>query len=247
MTIILAKANFITLRLAVLSLGLLALCYTVTFGQKESERFWLAGRYDGNRVVVYFDAVKFEGTMSSNARKIANPAASAFFSPVELPESYIERFQKRPIGEHFAIGDRYDLLLGGTVATIKLTSLVGCETDEEVGNDSFIGALGTVEKDDALVFTNDYYAVRRHQEPQSDRAQPKSSAQYLKHAGLRDEPVRFDIETRIAEILNLRMKMEATDAERRVAGNVSPAFKVQPFQVADGSLRYYCSGGMEIW
>jgi hypothetical protein len=227
MTIILAKANFITLRLAVLSLGLLALCYTVTFGQKESERFWLAGRYDGNRVVVYFDAVKFEGTMSSNARKIANPAASAFFSPVELPESYIERFQKRPIGEHFAIGDRYDLLLGGTVATIKLTSLVGCETDEEVGND--------------------YYAVRRHQEPQSDRAQPKSSAQYLKHAGLRDEPVRFDIETRIAEILNLRMKMEATDAERRVAGNVSPAFKVQPFQVADGSLRYYCSGGMEIW
>ena len=33
--------------------------------------------------------------------------------------------------------------------------------------------------------------------------------------------------------------MEATDAERREAGNVAPAFKVQPFQVADGSLRYY--------
>ena len=35
------------------------------------------------------------------------------------------------------------------------------------------------------------------------------------------------------------MKMEATDAERREAGDVQPAFKVQPFQVADGSLRYY--------
>ena len=35
------------------------------------------------------------------------------------------------------------------------------------------------------------------------------------------------------------MKMEATDAERRLAGGVPPCFKVQPFRVADGSLRYY--------
>jgi len=35
------------------------------------------------------------------------------------------------------------------------------------------------------------------------------------------------------------MKMEVTDAERRLAGSVAPALKVQPFQVADGSLRYY--------
>jgi hypothetical protein len=117
--------------------------------------------------------------------------------------------------------------------------LVGCETDEGVGNDSFIGALGTVEKGDALVFTKDYYAIRRHREPQSDGTKPKTTAEYLKYAGLRHQPIPFDIETRIAEIFNLRMKMEATDAERRVAGNVSPAFKVQRFQVADGSLRYY--------
>jgi hypothetical protein len=223
-------------------LGLLAVHRTPTFGQSESERFWLAGRYDGNRVVIYFDAVKFEGTMASNAREIAPPMADAFFSPVELPPSYVARFQKTPNAEHFDIGDRYDLLLGnGTIATIKLTTLVGCETDEQVGNDSFIGALGSVEKKDSLLFTKGYYAVRRHQEPQSDGAKlrPKATADFLKHSSLGDEPIRFDIETRIAELLSQRMKMEATDAERRGASSVPLAFKVQPFRVADGSLRYY--------
>jgi hypothetical protein len=61
--------KLIVVRLAVLLLGLLALHTTPTFGQNGPERFWLAGRYDGNRVVVYFDAVKFEGTMSSNQHR----------------------------------------------------------------------------------------------------------------------------------------------------------------------------------
>jgi hypothetical protein len=99
----------------------LALCYSLTRGQKAPERFWLAGRYDGNRVVVYFDAVKFEGSMSCTARKIANPVAGAFYSPVQLPASYIERFPKTSNVEHFTIGDRYDLRSGnGMIATVKL-------------------------------------------------------------------------------------------------------------------------------
>ena len=40
------------------------------FGEESPERFWLAGRYDGNRVVVYFDTVQFGGAMSSKGRKI---------------------------------------------------------------------------------------------------------------------------------------------------------------------------------
>ncbi|HXX21305.1 MAG TPA: hypothetical protein VEJ46_18050 [Candidatus Acidoferrum sp.] len=233
MTILPLKRRIILQRLAALLLGLLAVRCAPTFGQKKAERFWLAGRYDGNRVVIYFDAVKFEGTMHSNARKIAPPVADAFFEPVQLSASYLARFQNTPEAERFAIGDRYDVLLGnGLTATIKLTTLVGCETDEGVGNDSFIGALGTIEDENLWgLFTRNYYAVRRHQE-----AQPPGS---VKYAVLLDEPARFDVEARLAELLTAKMKTEATDAERKTIGNVSPALKVQPFQVADGSLRYY--------
>ena len=242
MRIALKNRRLVVPRVVTLLVGLWVLYNTSTLAQNRPERFWLAGRYDGDRVVIYFDAVKFEGTMSSNAREIPSPVAPAFFDPVELPAIYVARFQKAPTAEHFAIGDRYDLMLGnGTIATIKLTTLVGCETDEQVGNDSFIGALGTIEKKDSLVFTKNYYAARRHQEPQPGGAKlrPKTTTDYLKYAHLDDQPVRFDIETRIADLLNQRLKTEATDAERRLADTVPPSFKVQPFRVADGSLRYY--------
>ena len=150
---------------------------------------------------------------------------------MELPADYVVGFQKASDAEHFAIGDRYDLLLGsGEIAPVRLTTLVGCETDEYVGNDSFVGALATLEQPDILTATKGYYAVRRHQEPQGASH---------KFAQLSDEPIRFDVETRIAALLNGRMKQAATDAEQRVAGRVAPSLKVQAFQIADGSLRYY--------
>jgi hypothetical protein len=241
MAIVFVNRKFIARRLVPLLFGFVAVYNTPTLGQREP-RFWLAGRYDGNRIVVYFDAVKFKGTMLSKSSKIARPVADAFFDPVELPASYIAGFQKTPNAEHFAIGDRYDLLLGsGIVATIKLTTLVGCETDEEVGNDSFIGALGTVEKDDFLVFTKGYYAVRRHQEPPSRevKPKPKTTAELLKFAHLRDELVRFGVQRQIAVLLNERLNMEANEAVRRRAELAPLAFDVKPFSVADGSLRYY--------
>jgi hypothetical protein len=242
MATVLASRKLIVLRLTALLFGLFAMYSTPTFGQRAPERFWLAGRYDGNRVIVYFDAVKFKGTMLSNATKISYPVAEGFFGPVELPASYIARFQTTPNAEHFAIGDRYDLLLGnGVIATIKLTTLVGCETDEEVGNDSFIGALGTVERNDSLLFTKGYYAVRRHQEPPSSgvKARTRTPAEYLRFAHLRDEPVRFSVQSQIAALLNERLKMEPNEAARRKAILAPLAFDVRPFSVADGSLRYY--------
>ena len=33
------------------------------------ERFWIGGRYDGSRVIVYFDAVKFNGTKHLTCRE----------------------------------------------------------------------------------------------------------------------------------------------------------------------------------
>src|SRR5437867_281973 len=93
--------------------------------QTTPERFWLAGRYDGSRIIVYFGAVKFGGTVPKGAVKIAYPIADSFFTPVGLPPEYVGRFQKGPQAEHFSIGDRYDLLLGdGGTTPVTLTALV---------------------------------------------------------------------------------------------------------------------------
>ncbi len=192
--------------------------------QPKPERFWLAGRYDGDRVVIYFDAVKFKGTMAAQARKIAEPVAEGFFDPVELPASFISRFQSSPEVEQFALGDLYDLMNGqGTVATVRLTTLIGCETDEEVGNDSYIGALATVDPrmSNPLFSTRNFYAVRRHQE-----SRPAIPSHVF--AELRDDPIAPDLYTPIAALLSTRMKTQAI-----------PSLKVQAFRLASGERRYY--------
>lgn len=216
-------------------LGVMALCAQL-FAQYPPQRFWVAGRYDGNRIVVYFDTVQFKGTMSAQARKIAPPVASLFFDPVEIPASYVAKFLTKPGAQQFAIGDRFDLMLGnGTITTVKLTTLVGCETDEKVGNDSFVGALATVEPPGSLINTKGYYAVRRHLESQRS----KRPGDLQPYAGLVDAPVRLDVETQMARLLTGRMQADATKAEQALAGGVAPALAAQSFQAADGSLRYY--------
>jgi hypothetical protein len=231
----------VAIRLIVLLLGLLTVRCTPSCAQKQSERYWLAGRYDGNRIVIYFDGVTFNRTMAAKARKIPQPVVEGFFEPVEVPANYIARFQTTPNAEHFALGDRYDLLLGnGIITTVKLTTLVGCETDEGVGNDSFIGAIGTVEKN-AMFLTNGYFAVRRHQDVKNDAAKPKPGAtlKLVKYASLLNEPVRLDIETQIAGLLAQQLEKQPWDANRAAAAKASPALRVQALQLTDGSLRYY--------
>jgi hypothetical protein len=210
-----------------------------THPQTKPERFWLAGRYDGNRVIVYFDAVKFRGMLPPNRHDLAPPIAERFFDPQRLPETYAVRFQKGLNAEHFAVGDEYDLLLDdGKVATVTLTTLVGTEMDEEVGNDSFIGALASLEKHDIPYAMKNYYVLRRHQEIQDNFSKRRSNPEKV-DAGLENEPVRFDIQTQIVSLLGERMKIVATGTERRAADVVSPEVAVQAFHLADGSLRYY--------
>lgn len=220
----------------------LALAFVVAlcpspFGQTQRERFWLAGRYDGNRVLVYFQAVKFRHTGPINARHLPDPVVHGFFGQVELTASYIAQFQMGPEAEHFAIGDQYDLLLenGGTVP-VTLSTLVGSEGDEDVGNDSYIGALATVSHPDYLLFTRGYYVLRHHQEQRDDAAKRDTN---VPPVGLVDEPIRSDIQNRMASLLNEQMKIAADNDNRREAERVPPALAVQTFRVADGSLRYY--------
>jgi hypothetical protein len=146
-----------------------------------SERFWLAGRFDGNRVIVYFDAVKFDRTVPSIAERLTDPVVAGFFMPKKLPWSYIAKFQKRPDAEQFKVGDKYDLLMDcGMAAPVTLTTMIGTEGDEEVGNDSYIGALATPSNSEhLLLFSNSFYVLRRHRELGSGQPYPRKYQQYV--------------------------------------------------------------------
>lgn len=211
------------------------------FGEPAPERFWIAGRYDGNRIIVYFDAVKFGPAAPSGARRIVDPVADGFFLPEELPGSYIARFQSAPNSEHFSIGEEYDVLTGGLAIPVRITSLIGTQGDEGVGNDSYIGALATVIGPCGLFATKNYYVLRPHREPVCG-SKPRPGQPFhspTEFASLVDEPVQFDVQTRIVSLMSQQMMSTASEQQRRAIEGRSPSFTVQPFRVADGSLRYY--------
>ena len=229
------------LQLVILAIAVVAMHSPTALAQTQQARVWLAGRYDGNRLLVYFDAVQFNGTVPGDAEKLVCPIAVGFFCPVKLPPSYIAQLQKKPNMEHFALGDKYDVVQdGSSVLTVTLTTLVGFESDEGVGNDSYIGALATLDEDkqDWLMYDVPYLAVQRHREL------PRGAGETAKEiptvfASLVNEPVQFDTQSKIVELLSGRMKSMATNAQRHEAEGVSPSFSVQQFRLADGSPRYY--------
>jgi hypothetical protein len=208
--------------------------------QTRPERFWLAGRYDTNRFVVYFEAVKMHGSIPAAAEKLPCPVTVGFFCPVKLSANYLAQFQKAPNAERFALGDRYDLIVGvGTIVPVTLTTLVGFQSDEQVGNDSYIGALATVEKgrEDTLYLAKSYLAVRRHRE--ADTATPLDVEN---PASMPEEPIQFDLQTRMVTLLTGR-KQALNHAQPQTAGTESPVFEVQRFRLADGGPRYYARAG----
>jgi hypothetical protein len=222
-----------------LVLVLSAPCASVTQAQTKPDHFWLAGRYDGNRVIIYFDAVRFGNTLPPNTPQLVEPVTGGFFLPVSLSASYLADFLKKPNAHRFALGEDYDVLIDGGAIRVKLTTLVGTEGDEGVGNDSYIGALATVIGECSLPFgTSGYYVVRPHQEPVcGSKAQPGHPIHFpTKFAKLIDEPVRFDVQTQIASLLTKRMM-----SVFYLADGHSPAFKVQPFRLSNGNLRYYAT------
>jgi hypothetical protein len=223
-----------------LTLGLLASGDIPALGQNAPERFWLAGRYDGNRIIIYFDAVQFGDTFPKDAVRMAYPIADSFFSPAGIPPEYVARFQGRPQSEHFSLGDRYDLLLGESGTTsVTLTTLVGFASDEQVGNDSFIGALAIADNPDRLLFTRDYYVVRRHVELPANTPQPKYDPK-APVVRLDPDPVPFDIESKAVALMTDRMEGASDLGDlKQKAEQISPTVSVQRFTVADGTTRYF--------
>src|SRR5207302_6475417 len=64
---------------------ILILALVVTFSlavsaQIQPERFWLAGRYDGDRILIYFQAVKFNHTIPQNARRLPDAVVDGFLT-----------------------------------------------------------------------------------------------------------------------------------------------------------------------
>jgi hypothetical protein len=57
---------------------------TVAGGQNATERLWLAGRYDRAHLIVYFEAVRFDGSFPTDAESMAPPIADFFSHPAAL-------------------------------------------------------------------------------------------------------------------------------------------------------------------
>jgi hypothetical protein len=220
-------------RWTAIMLAVAILSSSLAQAQKPQERYWLAGRYDANRVVIFFQAVTFGGTLPPDAQELPWPVASGFCCPVKLPASYLARFQKAPGAEHFALGDKYDLIIDkGETVTVTLTTLVGAESDEGVGNNSHIGALASLEKHKEGWLGSNYYAARRHRQRTERIAYPSI-------AWIRREPVRLDIQTEILGFLTAEVSARVSEAKRSAVGNVPPSLAVQQFRLADGTIRYY--------
>jgi hypothetical protein len=232
--------------LGVLALAVTAVRLVPAPAQAPAPRFWVAGRYDGNHIVVFFDTAMFKGTVPRTARTLA-PAPTGFLSQKELPASYIAQLPRKPDAERFHTGDQYDLLMGnGRVVTVTLTTLVGYVSDDEDDDPSYIGALAKVNEPTALVGTRNYYALQRHdpgsalsRKPQSTAASASLATKSGNFASLFEEPLRLDLQTQIASLLTERMKMMATAEQRRQAENLAPTLAVQAFRLADGCLHYY--------
>lgn len=125
--------------------------------------------------------------------------------------------------ERFGLGDHYDVNLEENhIATVTLTTLLGCETDEGAGNDSYIGALATLSDKDLPYFMKDYYALQRHHEREATSTTEEIPKGWIR---LEDEPVPFNLQAQIVELLTQRVTTLATDAQRQRARTTSPVLR----------------------
>jgi len=200
----------------------------------EVPRFWLAGRYDGSHVIVFFDEVEFKGTIPRDARFLPVPTTPGFLFQQELPESYANRVRLDPNAERFHIGDYYDLLPGdGRIETVTLSTVVAYASDDEDDAPSYLGALAKVTDASALLGKQGYYALRRHENGAS-LATPS-----VAFASLSELPPRFDTEIKIAALLTEKMRITAKAFALSQAEKLAPILVVQEFRLANGNLRYY--------
>lgn len=219
-------------------------CASHPLGQPAEDRFWIAGRYDRDHVIIYFVAGKFgdpgilPGSPGVPGTPISRPLAKGFFEPRALSAAEMAGFAKNPDAEPFAIGDRFEMLLGGgRTIMVTLTTNVGFLSDEGSGNDSYIGALARVEPS-APGFTGLYYVVRRGN-ARTSRPMLSKAARAGPATGLRRQPVSAAITRQVVNLIPSyvrQLEPPAHLAEGRLNDIVDRA---QQFTTADGLTRYY--------
>jgi hypothetical protein len=194
---------------------------------QDSARHWLAFRVDSNHIVMFFNVADLKNPPTE--KRVAAKEV-AFDRVVELPEADARAVLARPSGEHFDIGDRYQLSLdSGLVTTVTVTAFaggIGMDT-----NDSWIGAVAVMPPNLVRYFTRDVYAVSRLASMNSAAGQ----------SAVLNTAVDATVRARI------------TDTVRNAMSRVRPAavspwtftrVDIRPFRLANGDLRYHAIG---VW
>ena len=223
--------------------------FSVARAQSQPNRVWIAGRYDGSRVIVYFNAAKFGDEAPKQLREITPPVAHGFFAPVELPAAFVARLQQDAKLEQFHLGDVYDLQLSGSqTVAVKLTSLIGFVGDEETGNSSYIGALATLNTAgvNGPFLADDYYILRPHPAASKSAAGQPQKPATLVVAHMENEPPPFEVQSRTAALLVSYRRAHPDKLAPHAcdnSGNLSLSFTTQSVRLATGDLRYYVRAG----
>lgn len=223
-------------------MALAVLSNAIPFAQATADRFWLAFRYDTSEVLIYFGAVKFGSTTVNGSVKIPAPIITHFpFPPIGLASGHVRRFQTARGAERFSIGDQYDLLLGnGRVSSVTLTRYVGFLSDEEVGNESYIGALARVPEADRP-FLRGYQAVTRHQDDLGASTAP-AGASATPFAALAGTPADGRTTARVVADVRARIGRVTTSQLRPMALRGPATLEsIQQFRTVGGAVRFLVS------
>jgi hypothetical protein len=184
-------------------------------------RTWLAFRADSNHVAVFFDVAPLRDTSAVRRLKTLAP----FDPTIELPESYAREMLSRTSGEHFGIGDRYELSLdSGHVVTASVTGFAGAMGMDT--NESYIGAIAVVPPEWVRYFTRDVYAAARS----------STVAARSRRSAMLDTSVDAGTRSRIRASVQAAMVRDHPAVAKRSQLN---RVEIQPFRLADGALRYY--------
>jgi hypothetical protein len=206
--------------------------------RNQSQRFWIAARYDGNRIFVYFDNVKRESFPEAHPLESGVDGSNAPLFQLTAPD--VARLQTASM-ERFSLADQYDLVGSnrGLATLVTLTTLIGAETS--LYGDPSIGAIATVKDAQTLEMLNNnsdgHYVIRRHQGPRGVEP-PIDQSYFVKAAELLSDPVPLETQTRILALLTDRMRSEV-QADLTHVEQISPIFSVQSFRISGGAIRYY--------